>query len=187
MAKYFEKISDLFGSWYDGLSDRERRLVTIFSTSLAVLFVILIIYIAFSKINTKQTLLQRNREQLTQIKDLEGEYSRAKEKHAREMERIRRNDTSLFTYIQSITSRLGLSVPGMTEQKKPLGKTNVVEVSVKVNLTKLSLDKLTRLLELIESPENGGQVKVTRLKINKRHDEPDLLDLQMTVSTWKST
>jgi len=187
MAKYFENISDLFTTWYDGLSDRERRLVTILSTCLLVLVVFSLLYFAVSKITTKNTALTRNREQLAQIKELESEYTIAKEKHEQEMQRIRRNNISLFTYIQGITSRLGLSVPGMTEQKRPLGKSNAVEVSVRVNLTKLSIDKLTRLLELIESPENGGQVKVTKLKISKRHDEPDLLDLQMTVSTWKST
>lgn len=187
MAKYFEKVSDLFTTWYDGLSDRERRLVTIFFACLVGLLVCTMLYLAISKISSKNTALTRNQEQLTQIKDLEGEYTFAKEKHEQEMQRIRRNNISLFTYIQGITSRLGLSVPPMTEQKRPLGKSNAVEVSVKVSLTKLSIDKLTRLLELIESPENGGQVKVTKLKINKRHDEPDLLDLQMTVSTWKST
>lgn len=187
MTKYFDKISDLFSTWLDSLSDRERRLVSILSVSLIILLVFIIIYFAFARINNKQINLNRNHDQLAQIKELEGEYAIAKEKHERELERIRRNNISLFTFIQGITSRLGLPVPGMTEQKKPLGKTNVLEVSVKINLTKLSLDKLTRLIELIESPENGGQVKVTRLKINKRHDEPDLLDLQMTVSTWKSS
>jgi hypothetical protein len=187
MAKYFEKIGDVFTAWYDGLSDRERRLMSLVAAILCVLIVCLVLYVAISKISSKNITLTRNKEQLAQIKDLEGEYSVAKEKHEQEMRRIRRNNISLFTYIQGITSRLGLSVPGMTEQKRPLGKSNAVEVSVRVNLTKLSLDKLTRLLELIESPENGGQVKVTKLKINKRHDEPDLLDLQMTVSTWKST
>ena len=185
--KYFEKISDLFTTWFDGLSDRERRLVSILSACLLALLIFLILYFAVSSISSKNAALKRNREQLAQIKELEEVYHVAKEKHQRELSKIRRNNISLFTYIQNITSKLGLSVPGMTEQRRPLGKSGAVEVSVRVNLTRLSIDKLTRLLELIETPDSRGQVKVTRLKINKRHDDPELLDLQMTVSTWKST
>jgi hypothetical protein len=187
MTRYFEKISELFTSWYDGLSDRERRLLTLLSLSLVILCIIITIFVFFNSIRSKNILLTRNQEQLTQIRALEGEYLSAKEKHAREMDRIRNNTISLFTYIQSITSKLGLSVPGMTEQKRALGKSGAVEVSVKVAFTKLSIDKLTRLLELLESPENSSFVKVTRLKISKRHDDPELLDIQMTVSTYKST
>ena len=75
----------------------------------------------------------------------------------------------------------------MTEQRRTIGKSNIVEVSVRVNLNKLSIDKVSRVIEELESPESNAPVKVTKLKINKRHDEPELLDLQLTVSTWKST
>lgn len=186
MAKFFEKISDIAGQWYDSLTDRERRLVGIISAVICVLLVASTLYVATSKISKKRALLTRNKEQLAQIKDLESEYVIAKQKHERELLKIRRNDISLFTFIQGITSRLGLTVKDLTEQKRTLGKSNIVEVSVRLNLNRLSIDKVSHLIEAIESPENGGQVKVTRLKINKRHDEPDYLDLQMTVSTWKS-
>lgn len=186
MAKIFENISDRVGQWYDGLTDRERRLVGIVLVILCILLVVSTLYFTTSKISKKRTMLNRNKEQLAQIKDLESEYVIAKQKHERELQKIRRNDVSLFTFIQGITSRLGLTVKDLTEQKRTLGKTNIVEVSVRVNLNRLSIDKVSHLIDAIESAENGGQVKVTRLKINKRHDEPDLLDLQMTVSTWKS-
>lgn len=186
MAKFFEKISDTATQWYDGLTDRERRLLGIVSACIAVLLVVSTLYIATSKINKKRALLTRNREQLAQIKNLESDYVIAKRKNERELLKIRRNDISLFTFIQGITSRLGLTVKDLAEQKKPVGKSNVIEVSVRVNLNRLSIDKVSHLIDTIESQENGGQVKVTRLKITKRHDEPDLLDLQMTVSTWKS-
>lgn len=187
MPKFFEKITDLGTQWYDGLTDRERRLVSIMFLCFTILLVLGTVYIATNKISTKRTLLERNKVELAQIKDLEGDYIVAKERHLRELQKIKRNDISLFTFIQGITSKLGLSVKDINEQRRTLSKGNIVEVSVRFNLTKLSIDKVSHLIEAIESPEYGGQVKVTRLKINKRHDEPDLLDLQMTVSTWKST
>lgn len=186
MARVFDRFSDAAMRWYDGLSDRERRLLTIFFTCVFVLLVFSTVFVAINKISTKRADLARNKEVFTEVKALESEYLQAKEKNERALMSIRRNDVSLFTYIQGITSRLGLTVKDLNEQKRPLAKSGMVEISVKVNLTKLSIDKVTALLEAITTSEEGELVKVTRLKINKRFDEPDLLDLQMTVSTWKS-
>lgn len=187
MAKFFEKITDSSVQWYDALTDRERKLLNIIFGCLAVLVIVSSLVFATTKINKKRALLTQNKAQLAQIKELEGDYIVAKQKNERELLKIRRNNISLFTFIQGITSRLGLTVKDLTEQRRAVGKSNIVEVSVRVNLNRLSIDKVSHLIEAIEAPENGGQVKVTRLKINKRHDEPELLDLQMTVSTWKST
>lgn len=187
MARFFSQISEVSMQWYDGLSNRERRLLATLSVFLFILLVFSTIYLATNKIATRRATLAQNKQQLEQVRALEGEYLRAKEKNERAMVRIRSNDVSLFTLIQGITNRLGLSVKDLNEQKRPLPKSNVIEISVRVNFTKLSIDKVTALLEAIETSESKELVKVTKLKVNKRFDEPDLLDLQMTVSTWKSS
>jgi type II secretory pathway component PulM len=187
MSKFFENITDSLNQWYDGLTDRERRMTSIFAICAVVVLVAGTLFFAMSKINTKRELLSRNKAQLAEIKELESAYNLAKERHERELRRIRRNDVSLFTFIQDITSRLGLAVKDLTEQRRTIAKSNIVEISVRVNLNKLSIDKVSRVIEELESPESNAPVKVTKLKINKRHDEPELLDLQLTVSTWKST
>ncbi len=186
MAKIFEKISEGWSSWFDGLSAREKRLLGILFTGFMVVLAIATFYIAASKIESKKANLSRNQAQLDQIRELEGEYQSAKEKNEKIISSIRSNDISLLSMIPSVASRFGLTVRELTEQRRPLGKTSNVEVSVKINLTKLSIDKLTAFIDAIETGENEGRVKVTRLKINTRFDEPDLLDVQMTVSTWKS-
>ncbi len=186
MAKIIEKVSEAWSSWFDGLSAREKRMLGMLFSGLMVVLTIATFYIATSKINTKKTDLARNQSQLNEIKDLEGEYLITKEKNERIVESIRQNDVSLLSLIPSVASRLGLTVKELTEQRKPLGKSSNVEVSVKLSLSKLSMDKVTALIEAIETGENEGRVKITRLKINTRFDEPDLLDVQMTISTWKS-
>lgn len=187
MANFTDKITELWSSWFDGLSGREKRLLSILLAGACLVLILASIYLASSKIHTKRTLLKKNQDQLAEIKGLEGEYLKAKEKNEALMRKLRQNNVSLFTFIPSIGSRLGLTIKDLNEQKRPLGKSGVMEVSVKLNLTKLSIDKLTALIEAIETDEEHlGQVKVTRLKISKNFVEPDLLDLQMTVSTWKS-
>lgn len=182
-----ERITEVSMRWYDGLTDRERRLLGILFICFTVAIIFSTIFFATSSISQKRSELVRNKEQLEQVRALEGEYLRAKEKNERAMRSIKNNTASLFTLIQGITTKLGLSVKDLSEQKRTLPKSNVVETSVRINLSKLSLDKVTALLEAIETSEQGELVKVTQLKVNKRFDEPDLLDLQMTVSTWKSS
>lgn len=186
MARLLDQISEKAMGWLDGLSDRERRMLSILFGGVCVLLVVSTVFLATSKITSRRAELVRNKEQLAQIKDLEAEYLQAKEKSEKANRSIKRNDVSLFTFIQGISTRLGLSVKDLSETKRPLPKSNIVEVSVRLNLTKLSIDKVTALIEALETSEQGELVKVTKLKINKRFDEPDLLDLQMTVSTWKS-
>jgi hypothetical protein len=186
MARFYEKITESSMQWYDGLSDRERRLISILAATVVALLLMLTIYLGVSKLSSRRAELVRNKQQLAQIVDLEDEYFKAKEKTEKARMTVRRNDVSLFTFIQAVTSRLGVAVKDLNEQKRPLPKSDIVEVSVKLNLSKLSIDKVTALIEAIETSEMGQLIKVTKLKINKRFDEPDLLDLQMTVSTWKT-
>ena len=186
MARFYEKIAESSIRWYDGLSDRERRLLSVLSIILLVLLVTSTVYLGITKLGNRRAELAKNKQQLTLITDLEGQYLKAKEKTEKARMTVLRNNVSLLTFIQGVTNRLGLSVKELTEQKRPLPKSDIVEVSVKLNLSKLSIDKVTALIEAIETSEMGQLIKVTKLKINKRFDEPDLLDLQMTVSTWKT-
>lgn len=187
MANFIERIGDASTLWFDGLTDREKKLMLGMLVGFCIVLTIGTLYLASSKLSSKNTLLSRNKALLSEVLELEEEFLFAKEKNESILRSINRNEVSLFTLIQSITSRLGLSVKDLNEQKRPLPKSKIVEVKVVVNLSKLSIDKVSALIEAIEAPENEAQVKITKLKISNRRDEPDLLDLQMTVSTWKSS
>jgi len=186
MARFLERISESTVQWYDALSERERRLLTIFSIVVVSLVIVLTIYLGVAKLNARRAELVKSKQQLTQILELEDDFKKAKEKAEKARLTVMKNDVSLFAFIQAATSKLGLVVKDLNEQKRPLPKSDIIEISVRLNLSKLSIDKVMALIEAIETSEMGKLIKVTKLKINKRFDEPDLLDLQMTVSTWKT-
>lgn len=186
MARFLDRLSESSMSFIDGLSDRDRRLLGLVSIGILGLSVVLVGFFLISGISSKRALLNRNKEYFSQIRELEGEYMEARGKSEEAKRMVKLNDVSLFTYIQSVSNRLGLSVKDLTEQTRPLPKSDIVEVSVRLNLTKLSIDKVTALIEELEMGDEEELVKVTKLKVTKRYDEPELLDLQMTVSTWKS-
>lgn len=187
MARFLENIGERWGLWLDTLTDRERRLIFIFCFSLSVFLILGILFGALSRINHKSMILKQNQDRLAQIKELTDDYNKAKKQMENAKLKIKKNRVSLFSLISSVTNKLGLSVKDLSEQKRPIPKTEIVEISVKLNLTKLSIDRLTALIEAIETSEEGGDlVKVTKIKINKRFDDPESLDLQMTVATFKN-
>jgi hypothetical protein len=186
MMQFFEKINEISMRWFDSLTDRERRLLISCSLIIIALFLFLVLFLGTGKLSTYRSELKANKEILAQIVALESDYFKAKKRSDNARLAIMQNNVSLFTLIQGITTKLGLSVKDLNEQKRSLPKSNIVEVSVRLNLSKLSIDKVTSLIEAIETSEYAPLIKVTKLKISKRYDEPDLLDLLLTVSTWKT-
>ena len=108
------------------------------------------------------------------------------EKEAKEQaNKLQGKNISLFSLLQTSASELGLSLKDLNEKKTPLKDTELIQVSVEVNLKEVSIDKLTSFLKSVESKEGKDLVKVTRLKTKTRFDNDQLLDVRMTVSTWR--
>jgi hypothetical protein len=187
MSKLYDRINTKVSHWFDGLADREKKLLMVALGVVCLLLAVSIFWMGALKLDAKHTKLERSRAQFDEVKQLEERFIIARRKNEILMRSIKSNNVSLFSLIPTITAKLGLSVKGLDEIKKPDPKTGVVEVSVKITLTKLSIDKLSALIEAIETSNPLGLVKVTRLKINKSYSEPDYLDIQMTVATWKTT
>lgn len=184
--QFFERFSEISTKWFDGLSDRERKLLIFCALVIISLLLFLLLFFGSQKISSHRHEFKTNKDILEQINNLEGDYLKAKERGDRARLSVMHNSVSLFSLIQGITNKFGLVVKDLNEQKRSLPKSNIVEVSVRVNLSKLSIDKVSALIEAIESSAYAPLIKVTKLKITKRFDEPDLLDLLLTVSTWKT-
>jgi hypothetical protein len=54
-----------------------------------------------------------------------------------------------------------------------------------VNLGKVPLDKLVRLLQNVE--RSPGVVRVRRLRLHKSFDNKDVLDVSLSVSAWQGS
>jgi hypothetical protein len=54
-----------------------------------------------------------------------------------------------------------------------------------VNLGKVPLDKLVRLLQNVE--RSPGVVRVRRLRLRKSFDNKDVLDVSLSVSAWQGS
>lgn len=186
MRELFRQVSERIEEWWDRLTGRERTSVV----GLCVVLVVLLlgggIYWSTNALNKNKTQLRNYNKQVAEILSLEGGYRQSKIRTELEERRIRSNTLSLFSLMQGIATRLGLTLKDLNEQKRPLKDTSLVEYTVVLNLKELSIDKLTAFLRAVEESPVGDLVKVIRLKAKARFDAPDLLDVQMTVATWKS-
>jgi general secretion pathway protein M len=89
-----------------------------------------------------------------------------------------------MSYVAQTGQRLGIEVndlrPGAAAPGTTAGK--VVEDTVEVNLAKLELPKLATLLQDLE--RGPGVVKVRRLAVRSRNDDPAAVDVTIVVATY---
>ncbi len=170
------------------LSEREKRLVLVTGV-VAVVFVCAIGITAInSAIDVRTKRVTMRKDEIAQLDVLRDRYHDAEEAEKKSAAQIKSNNQSLFTLVQKASTEVGLPVPDLQERRTPVkDAADVQEVSVDVNLKEISVDKLTTLLEKIEGKHSDGVVKVTKLKVKTRFDNPEMLEANLTVSTWRSS
>lgn len=179
-------MSELQAS-FQRLSERERRLVVITLAVAAVLLATLMVMWTGRTLSQKRAQVESQRTQLAEIRGYQDDYQRAENEEKRSLARLKSNRVSLFSRLNQAAQKLGLSLKDLNEREVPVKDSNVQETQVEVNLKNLSIDKLNELLKEIEGESTNGLVKVVKLKVKTRHDNAEMLDVTMTVATWKAS
>lgn len=181
-------LSSRIGTALGRMSERERRLVMLTVGVAIALFLLGGITLVGSALDTRQKRVVSRRDEIAQLDALREKYQEAVLAETRSQQRIKTNTASLFSLMQKSAGEVGLSLTDLNERRTPVkDAADLNEVTVDVTLKEISVDKLDTLLEKIEGKRNDGIVKVTKLKVKTRFDNPEMLETTMTVSTWKST
>ena len=186
MNKIRQLISDATNA-FSRLAPRERRLVGI-TTLAALVFIIGLSALTISRSVAKSEA--RLKSKLTQLEEVSRLTSgfRAQQDQQRALEdKLKANQVRLFSYIDELAKKQTIDIGGLNDKgSQPVGGENskVAEASVEVTHTKISLDKLLKFLAEVEATQ--GLVKVTRLQIRPRGEEP-VLDAWLTISTYNLT
>lgn len=166
------------------LSARERALVGLAGGAVLVFLVVFISLSVGRSIDRQETRIKTKQGQLAEVAKLTGNF-RQQEQQRRDLEAKLSlgKDTKLLGYIEELSKREGLSIGGMTPKgTQPLeGGNKIVEDSVEVTFTRIQLDKLVKFLQDVENGK--GVIKVTRLQIRPRSDEP-VLDAWLVVTLF---
>ena len=181
-------LSSRIGTALGRMSERERRLVMLTVAVATTLLLIGGITLVSAALDKRQKLVATRREEIAQLDTLREKYQEAVAAETRSQQRIKSNTSSLFSLMQKSAGEVGLSLTDLNERRLPVkDAADLNEVTVDVTLKEISVDKLDTLLEKIEGKRSDGIVKVTKLKVKTRFDNPEMLETTMTVSTWKST
>jgi len=168
------------------LSDREQKLVALTAVVAVVLAIGGIGWSISSSITKREKGLRDRKDEITQLEALRGEYETATARQKAASDRIRMaTSSSLFTLLQKAAQEVGLSLSDLNERRLPVKDSDLSEVTVDVTLKEISIDKLVTLLEKIEGKTTAGVVKVTKIKAKTKLDNPEMLEVSLTVSTWR--
>ena len=97
-----------------------------------------------------------------------------------------KNDFKLLTFLESTVNREGLTEKITTMKQKALPlDSNYTEIIVEVGLENITLDQMVKLLLKLNSSNHF--LKIKSLYTKKSTRVPNLLDMVMQISTFKSS
>lgn len=163
------------------LSLRERLLVG--AAGGVLLFAIVgLVSLGFSRaIHRRQVSVEAKSKALTDIGALAATF-RERDQRRQLLEERLRVPVRLFTFIDDISKRQGLEIGDMQDRGSTVGADKISESIVEFDLNKLTLDKLTNFLNAIE--HGPHLVKVKKIRIRTRIDDPNAVDASLTVATY---
>lgn len=171
-------ISDRFAR----LASRDRRLVNIALLVVGVILVVVLpialTVLVHSRSNDNEALAAA----ANNITDSLDQIEKTKLEKAVTLGRYSSPAPPLAAFLAGLASEVGIEIPeSQDRQAVPHGK-RYTERSTKMSLHKVGMMKLAKFMERIE--QSGNPIRISVLNIRKRGPEPDMYDVDMTVSAF---
>jgi general secretion pathway protein M len=169
-------------AWFGQLSARERTLVSLAGAAVAVFTVFLVATGVSHGISAREARIGDKTRIMAQIGKLATGYRAAQAERQAMEARLKGQQVPLMSHIAQTGATLGVDVNDLRPTGVPSETNGLVEESVEVNLARIDLGKLGRLVQALE--HGAGVVKVRRLRITTRQDDPLLVDASIVVASF---
>lgn len=170
-------------AWLAKLSPRERVLVTVAAVGV-VLFAVWLISLQVGRgLSAREARIQDKTKVLSQVGKLAEGYRRQQAERQAVEARLKGPPVQLLSFISQTGTTLGVEVTDLRPTTSPGELEGLREEAVEVNLARVDLGRLARLVQTLE--RGPGVVKVRRLRITTRGDDPQLVDATIVVSTYQ--
>ncbi len=172
-------------AWFSRLAPRERTMVSLAGVAV-VLFVVFMVFTSVQRgIAEREAAIDRKTQVLAQIGKLTAGYRQAQAERIALEARLKGPPLQLMSYVAQTGQRLGIDVNDLRPGQAPGATANekVVEDTVEVNLAKVDLPRLASFLQELE--RGPGVVKVRRLAVRTRNDDPNAVDVTLVVATYQ--
>ena len=165
------------------LSARERVMVSAAAAAVVIFAVWMIALGIGSAISAREARIEQKTKVLSQIGKLaEGYRRRQAEKQALEA-KLKGAPVQLMSHIAQTGATLGIQVNDLRPSGLPSEVEGLTEESVEVNLARIDMQRLAQLLQSLE--RGAGVVKVRRVRMTTRSDDPALVDATLVVATYR--
>jgi general secretion pathway protein M len=183
--EFFRKLRADLEAWFSGLAPRERTLVSLAAVAVA----IFIVFLGFAKvqrgISNREANIDRKTQVIAQVGKLAQGYRQAQAERAQLEAKLKGPPLQLMSFVSQTGQRLGIEVndlrPGTPGTAGAADK--LLEDTVEVSLARLDLPRLAGLLQSLE--RGPGVVKVRRLALRTRNDDPMAVDVTIVVATYQ--
>ncbi len=158
------------------LTDRERRMVILAASAVAVFSVFLILFSFSSSAAGYHKRMETKTQKLEQVNQLAAVFRESENQRQAVERQLGQSDVRLISYIEEKGTEAGLDIRTMNPKGDvAIGDGKIMESAVEVTLTDVPLDKLVNFLSSVE--RGPGVVKVKRLRLEPRPD-------QQTITAW---
>lgn len=170
-------------AWLGTLSPRERVMVTSAALAVALFTIWLVVRGVGAGVSARESRIEQKTKVLSQIGKLaDGYRRRAADRQALEA-RLKGAPVQLMSHVSQAGATLGIQVNDLRPGGAPIEAEGLREETVEVNLARIELQKLGALMQSLE--RGAGVVKVRRIRVTTRSDDPALVDATLVVSTFQ--
>jgi general secretion pathway protein M len=169
-------------AWLGQLSPRERVMVTAAAAAVVVFFVWMVSRSIGGGIDAREVRIEQKTKVLSQVGKLAEGYRR-REASRKELEaRLKGSPVALMSHVSQAGASLGIQVNDLRPTSAPSEAEGLREEAVEVNLARIELNRLAALIQNLE--RGAGVVRVRRLRVTTRSDDPALVDATLLVATY---
>jgi general secretion pathway protein M len=170
-------------AWIGKLSPRERVMVTAAAAAVVAFVIWLVSHSIGAGIDARESRIELKTKVISQVGKLAEGYRR-REAERKDLEaRLRGSPVALMSHISQTGATLGIPVNDLRPGAAPAEADGVREETVEVTLVRIDLPLLASLLQSLE--RGAGVVRVRRLRVSTRNDDPALVDATLVVATYQ--
>lgn len=178
----FSKILEPINAQLERLNERERVLV-VGGGAGAILLIFTIVGVLISNaIGAAERRVILKTAQLAEVIQLEGEYKARERERQAKLRELERSNVRLIAVVEDAARTAGIEIGQIRPEEGEPNEEGVVESTVDLRASDLSVDRLQKFLETVEN--TPGLVVVRRLQVSKPYRR-DTLNIELTVSTYK--
>jgi hypothetical protein len=164
------------------LGSREQRLLNVVLLVLGAIMIVVIPIALTLLVHSKKSDNQALAEATQSIADSRDQIEKIKAEKAVTLQRYSKPAPPLAAFLAGLASETGIEIPeSQDRQGVPHGK-RYTERSTKMSLHKVGMLKLVKFMENIE--QSGSPIRISSLNIRKRGPDPDMYDVDMTISAF---